>query len=140
MTRTGARVRNVRGALASLLALGGVLCAAGCSSGPATPAARKIYGTAHNPSVLAQASIVECSIHARLLSDAELNSVHNLAQWYRDGHVIANVQYGTWWVHNQTDSVRGQTLKMWGVMAAQQQKLPAKLCPRSAIPSPSPST
>jgi hypothetical protein len=133
--------RSVWRALATVLALGGVLLAVGCSSdGTTTPGGSStVYGSPPVASALAQAAIVECSIHAGLLTATELNAYHNLSQWYRDGRVIANHPFTYWWQHDMMDSVRGQTLDDWGIYAAQHQKLPAKVCPRSALPSPSPS-
>jgi hypothetical protein len=129
-------------ALATVFALGAVLPVAACSAtGTTTPdSSQTIYGSPPVASGLAQAAIVECSIHSGLLSAAELNAWHNLSHWYRGGRVIANPPFTYWWQHDMMDSVRGQTLNEWGLFAAEHQKLPAKVCPGSAIPSPSPGT
>jgi hypothetical protein len=126
-----------------LTALGLALAVAACSSSPAkTPGSHPsaAFGTPPFVNALGEASLTECAIHHNLIPASVLNADPGVTEWYRDGRVLANGHFATWWNLQQDTTVKGKTLEQWGVLTSQQKKLPATLCGSIAIPTPTPST
>lgn len=125
------------------LALGLALLTAACSGSKPDSASAKSapnFGTPTQASPLAQAAVVECAIHRRLISASVLDSQHNYAQWYTGSRVTINGPFGRWWSLDQAAVIKGQTLRQWAETTAGQKKLPVQLCGSTAIPTPSPTS